>query len=324
MDTNIIVAYKAFIKREYYEFYHLILDDKYQKKLITPFINKYIEVRYYNETNYPREKDIVKRISKELNIVYQNALDNNEDLLKNIHALFGYILYFDDVIILDDNTKLFDILYEDNTITLPKTEEIKNKLILWYKEFLMHKNSFFKVLDNNEFYIEEKRVSSGLYLLNIKSNVKVSYLYSDLAIIKAQESSIVKEDMLSVLLIKTSLMVLNNAIGLDFSRRYIIDYPNTLWEKKKKNNRMLSLIDNTLAKKYIELRISYTDYLNNIDEINELIHAGYTFSLILDDKFEGDTSKFVLFSTLFINHNNEYYDNIYNSKDEINNKIVLL
>ena len=50
MDYNIITEYTTFIKKELLEFYKIALDKAYVKSLIDPFLNKYINVRYYNES----------------------------------------------------------------------------------------------------------------------------------------------------------------------------------------------------------------------------------------------------------------------------------
>ena len=48
MNYNIINQYINYFRKEYLEFFKLILRNNYQKNLCSSFIDKYIEVRYYN------------------------------------------------------------------------------------------------------------------------------------------------------------------------------------------------------------------------------------------------------------------------------------
>ena len=51
MDTNIVSEYLKTLKKELLELYKIIFGDRYKKILIEPFIDKYLIVRYCNETN---------------------------------------------------------------------------------------------------------------------------------------------------------------------------------------------------------------------------------------------------------------------------------
>ena len=137
-------------------------------------------------------------------------------------------------------------------------------------------------------------------------------MYSDLAINKAFTTGTTYEDTLFVLYIKTSELVLKNACGLDFSRRYIVDFAPSLWSKEKKSKQLLHVIDNVLLKKYVEIKVSCTDYENNKEYIDSLIKEGFSFCIVIDDEFDGNISLLLLFSTIYIYENNEYFDIIIN------------
>ena len=61
MEYNIINQYTNFLTREFGNYFKIMLSNKYQKDLCNKFIERYIAVRYYNETNYKKEKDIINR-----------------------------------------------------------------------------------------------------------------------------------------------------------------------------------------------------------------------------------------------------------------------
>ena len=325
MDLNIISEYLKFVKKSLLEFYKIIFENKYQKSLIEPFLDKYIDIRYNNETNYHNIKNLTNRVSKELEPLFiELQSDNNISLLKSIYALFGYIMYFDDAIYFDSSKSLIDYLISDNNLKIEGLTLKKDELNKWLRNFTKGKKDFFRVLETNEYILKEKRIQRGYYNLSLEQNVKISYLYSDTAINKAFTTGNTYEDSLFVLYILASKLVLENAINLDFSRRYSLEFANSLWKKEKKQKRLLEILNNTLAKKYLEIKISLTTYYETKSLIDKLIKEGYLFSLYLDDTFTGKITELYLFSTIFIYKNNEFFDMIINSKEKIPGRIIVL
>ena len=98
MSYNIIEEYLSFLKKSYLNFFKIIFKNKYSKEQSLPFIDRYLNVRYCNETNYYNEKDLIKRVNKELiDLLNKNATEDNVDYLKNVVAVFAYLVYFDDI-----------------------------------------------------------------------------------------------------------------------------------------------------------------------------------------------------------------------------------
>src|SRR5574344_383774 len=251
-DYNIINEYYRHFKNAYFEFYKILLKDDYSKKLIEPFLDKYIEVRYENETEYPRERDAVNRIGKELHQVYDELYtDEFDNVLKNIYSLFGYIVYFDHVIFVEDDSSLLDCFFNDATLRVPRDKETRAKITEWYQNLTKSNAAFFKCLDTKSFTLKEKRIRRSIYELTLDQNVRISNLYSEYAIHKAFTTGIVAEDTLYILYIKATETLLSNAIGLDFSRKYIVKFTPTLWNKEKKKNQLFNILNNTLSKKYL-------------------------------------------------------------------------
>lgn len=323
MEYNVISRYVDFLKREYHNFFKIMFGDKYQKKLCEPFLDRYICVRYFNETSFTSDKDIISRLNKELVDVYDSVVDDdNEEMIKNIVALFGYIIYFDDVCQVIEEAVLINVLAEDEDITIEHDHNIKKDIKAWYINFKKKKEKFNNTIMTRDFDLIEERLYRKIYYLVLKHNVKISNLYSEFAIDKAYNSGLINEDKLFITLILSSLLVLNNAINMDFSRYYVVDMASSLFNKDKKLNRLFNAINNSLAKRNIAMRISYTDYLNNRDKINKLINDGYAFGVIIDDKFDGNLNELILFSYVFVDEENEYYDVLVSQKDKIKSKII--
>ena len=325
MDYNVIEEYISFNREKYLEFFKIILGSHYQKYLCSIFIDRYINVRYYNETNYLTEKDFVNRINKELvDLTKKLADDDNIDDIKNIVALFGYIIYFDDVGIINHDMELINTLVTDDIIKVEKKDDLKQLIKDWYTSLKKGKEIFNNAISTKDFNLLEKRLYKKLNYLELEHNVKISNLYSEYAIDKAYNSGIVNEDKLFVTYILASSLVLNNAINLDFSRYYLVPIASTLFEKEKKFMRLINVINNPLSKKFISIKILYSDYKKNKSIINNLINDGYSFGIELDEKYTGNTSELVLFPYIFVNEDSPEYEMLMREKERLKSKIIKL
>ena len=115
--------------------------------------------------------------------------------------------------------------------------------------------------------------------------------------------------------------VLNNANILDFSKKYIVDFAESIFLKEKKRERLFAILDTTLAKKHVSIKINYSDYLEHRDYINKKIKQGYSFSVVLD-KDEVDLNELVLFSYVYVYEDSELFDIINNNENKVSAKII--
>jgi len=325
MNTNIIVEYTDFIKRQIIEFYNIVLKEQFDKELITPFLEKYILVRYYNETIYSKEKDIIERITKEMEkIVFEITTPENEEQIKNIYSLFGYLLYFDDCYFLEDDKELINLFFRDKILKIDFTDSTKEEIKIFLSEFRNNKIRFSNVLISNQFHLTEKRLKRNYYRLTLGHDVKISSLYSESAIEKAFNTGSINEDKLFVLFIMASNLVLQNAIGLDFTRHYIIDIIPNLYTKDKKIDKLFKTIDNVLTQKYLIFNIKYSDYLIHKEKIDFLIHKGYSFAITIDEDFDEDYNKLIIFSCVLLYKDHEKYDIIKENKNKMTSQLITL
>ena len=325
MTYNIIKEYIDFIKKSYLELFKIIFKNKYDKYLSNMFIDKYISVRYYNETNYPSTKDFLTRINKELvALLEQVSTEENLDYLKNIIALFGYIVYFDDVNYITEDLELINYLVNDDIVKIDDKKDLKKEIKKWYIDFNNKKELFNSVINSKDFYLIESRLYRKLYSLTLEHSVKISNLYSEYAIDKTYNSGIVNEDKAFVTYILASSLVLNNAINLDFSKHYMLPFPSSLFEKEKKMARLLNIIDNDLARKCISIKITYTDYIKNKKVINDLINEGYFFCIELDSKYTGNVTELFLFPYVLVYNDTEEYEMLLRDKENLKSKIIKL
>lgn len=323
MDYNIIDEYVSFVKKEYLEFFKMIFKNNYKKSLCASLLDRYINVRYYDETNYSSEKDFVKRLNKELVDIYKEIVEkNNEEYLKNAIALFGYIIYFDDVFYAEKDLELINSLVNDKNIKIAESDDIKTELKDWYIHLKETKDKFNDSIVSREFRLIEKKLMKKLYYLELEHSVKISNLYSEYAINRAYNTGTVAEDKLFITYILTSFVVLNNALNLDFSVKYVVPFAKSLFEKDKKIQRLIGIFDNPLAKKNIAIRLKYDDYKKYKAKINKLINEGYSFGLDIPDDYSDNINDLVLFTYIFVNKDADIYDTLINEKTLIDTKII--
>ena len=323
MDYNIVDKYINFIRESYIDLFKIIFKNKCNKELSMAFIEKYITVRYYNETNYPGEKDFINRINKELlDLLDKLVLDDNIDDLKNIVALFGYIMYFDDVCVMTKEMEVIDAIINDGVIKISDSENMRLELKEWYLSYNLNKERFHDAINTKKFNLVEEKIYHRLYSLVLEHNVKISNLYSEYAVDKAYNSGVVNEDKLFITYILASNSVLNNAINLYFSRYYLVPLASTLFSKEKKISRLLKILDSPLTKKFIHIKVTYSDYIDNKGFVDKLINSGYSFIMELDSKYSGDSNLLYLFPYIMVMKDSPEYEMLMRDKDYLKSKII--
>jgi len=325
MDYNVILEYVNITKKYYLDFFKIVFKNNYKKNLCVPFIDRYIEVRYYNETNYFSQKDIVKRLNQELVDVYKEISDkDNMDYLKNVVALFGYIIYFDEVCMVDTNMDLINSLMDSKIFKIDDKESTKKELKEWYIKLKNFKDKFNDTLLTKDFSLDETRLDRKLYYIDLKHNVRISNLYSEYAVDKAYNSGVVKEDKLFVMYILLSSEILNDAVNLNFSKKYIVPMFPTLFEKEKKIARLLNVLSNPLAKKLVSIRIDYEVYKKYKSKVDKLINDGYSFALDLNTEYNGNLTELVLFQYIIVDKDSDECEMLIANKGQIKSKIIKL
>ena len=323
MSTNIIQEYLDFLQKSYLSFFKLMLRHRHSKELCSIFLDKYFLVRYSDETNYPSIKDFTERLNRELIDVLSSFDDKaNKNILKDIVALFGYIMYFDDICPILKEGELIDYIANSDLIKIEDRDHLAERLRTWYVGLKCDKALFEDAFISKDFSLMEKRLYRSLYTTELKHNVKISNLYSEYAIEKVYTSGIVNEDKSFITYILLSFLVLNNAINLDFSKKYVVELPATLFEKEKKLERLINILNSTLAKKHVFMRLLYSDYIKYKDLIDKYISEGYSFILEIDSSFSGNTMELILFPYLLVHKESTELEIIMKKKEHIRSKIV--
>ena len=321
----IFEEYIKFVDNFLVNYYKLLLYSRYEKRLVKPFIDKYIDVRYYNKY-VVNEPNFTQRLNKELNNIAKEVIVENPEKIekvKNVFALFSYVLFIDGCTKYSDLNSLLKTLYTDSHITLKYEEQTKKDMNTLVREFINKKVQFFKLFNTNEFFIRGKKYDN-VYIVNLGQNCNLSKLYSDYAVEKAYNSPLVIENRIYLTILMVSSKVLSEVIALNFKNNYIIDFPVSLLTKSKKILRFLKALDNDLLRSKIHLRFKYCDFKFYRKEILGLINQDYSVCLELDETYDMNFDHLFLFSYILVNKKYKYYDIIINSKEDVKTEIISL
>ena len=317
--------YVKFVDTFLINYFKLLLSTKYEKGLVKPFIDKYIDVRYYNKYVVKDDK-FTNRLNKELNNIAKELLEENsgkEDKIKNVFALFSYVLYIDGCLHYSDLNVLLKTLFSDKNITLEYSDATKKELNSSIREYINKKVAFFKLFNAEEFYLKGRKYTENVYHVDLGQNCNVSKLYSEYAVEKAYNSDVVFENRTYLTILMCSSKILSEAISLNFNNTYVVDFPASLLEKPKKIIRFLIALDDDLLRTKICIKFSYRDYKEYKKDIKNLINQDYSVCLELDETYDIDFDDLFLFTYVIVHKKYKYYQNVIDNKDEVKTNIIV-
>ena len=321
----IFEEYIKFVDNFLVNYFKVLLSSTYEKGLVKPFIDKYIAVRYYNKFVI-NEPNFTDRLNKELNNIAREVMEANPEKgekVKNVFALFSYVLFIDGCTHFSDLNSLLKTLFTDENIKLEYSDANKKEFNALVREYINKKVAFFRLFQSDEFFIKGRNYGN-VYIVDLGQNCNVSKLYSDYAIEKAYNSSVVVENRTYLTIIMIASKILSDVIALNFNTVYIVDFPPSLLEKSKKIVKYLRALDDDLLRSKVHLKFYYRDYKLYKKEILGLINQGYTVCLELDETYDIDFEDLFLFSYILVDKKYGYYDNIINNKDDVKTEIISL
>ncbi len=287
--NNVIEKYTDFIKEQFVFFGKQVLDKYYVASIFDTLVNEYISVRYYNR--YPSKGNVTTTINYYVKNKIKELKETNENKIKNIEFMediFNYLIFLDTDIENNEVNRVEKLL-----CGLRKQKYNIEEPLEFSKDYKMYnkiKKDYIKAFESNDFYLEYKLTKKkNLFDISINHNVKMPDLYSSKVINKVYNSGIIAEDKLFIEYNLINIKILEEIINYDYSTNYLIDFNVSLFDKKEKINRLLKIIDNDITKEKLCFKISYTDFLNNKDDIFKLINKGYNFALIKDENYKEDS-----------------------------------
>lgn len=331
MTINIIEQYLELTKKQINTYMKMVLGREYNQKYCDMFVQKYINVRYYNfyendVNNTVRKKILFYLKQTEEDLIINNI--NDREIIENTRLFFYYNMYFDKVISYKDFDKLIDKIKKLREKVLNIFEDDFEKNISYeMKSFMEQKENLLNKFKSDVFSIKISNYSkSNIYRVNIKNNIKFPEIYSEFIINKAFNIGLINEDKLVVEYYLTTIKVIDDIIKSNFKKQYIVEFADTLLEKSKKLKSLLNCLNNSIIQDKITLKIKYENLEKNKEVIYELMKNGYKFAIILDNSFESDYKNIEMlkmFKFVLVSEDLECYKDIMSNKKILKNIIEI-
>lgn len=315
------------------------------KTIKNEFIEGYIDARYYSSC-------------KDINVVYNNRnkvkkldetlLDISRDIVKKYKGsdtkYEEKVLLFNDifgVVNFIDNTNRDLTLKEKRNVYFKKIkkelnfDEVDDRKVKGFVDEIIkvQKLHFGMIkytldrLDTNLFKANYSSLSSkNMYAVMLDHNIAFSKIYSDYIVDKTYTEGIVAEDKIQVLLTLLSKELVTNMLNGDFSKKYVIYIPESVYKKDNKLDDIFEMFSDEFAKSSIIVLVEYSNLSDNKDIIKKLIKQGYHFAININDtaKFKvSDQVMFEMADNLFISNKNPFKESVllFLNKD-MHNKII--
>lgn len=313
---NIGQNYINYIEKKYKKILSILLGKNYVAKTTLLFLKDYINIRYYEDIDL--EKDDLKEVVLERLYDLKSLLSRTKttNCLENIIPCFDVIFYIDNV---DKEIDVNDYLKD-------LENDQKQDVLELMKEIDLKREKYFSLLDDNKFKLDEQLIGiiKKINITSLSYNIKFSKLFSDYAIEKAYNYGIINEDKLYVQYTMVAFEILIAKFNNEKIGHYILEFNTDLLSKNKKLYKLIDIIDNSLIKNYVSIKVLYSDYLKYMDNIQDLIKKGINVSLILDDEFICDKvhlEQLVVFDKVLIDMKYKCYDYVKNNKKSVKSNI---
>ncbi len=286
MSCNIVGEYVDFSRKCIKKYLKIILERYFDEDVYDDLVNAYINTRYYNmyfEVSERFEVNIVYYLKKSLEHFKDDAVYKKK--ARYMFHVFKFILYFD---VVRECDSVRELIKEINNFRIKldlKDDDFESKFYNILKDDLNAKREFIESFDDKNFSINYVKVKDKIFDCILNHNLKFSKLYSEYAINKVFNSKDIDEQKLFVTYPLVGTRILQDIIKGNFSKKYLVSYSLSLKSRPKKKKRLLNIIDDDIVKEKIFLKINFSDYLDNKDEVYSLTKAGFRIAVILDDGF---------------------------------------
>ncbi len=267
----------------------LILKSKYDKDITEELVETYLEARYLNsgaddkiKIFYRKIYDAVKREANEM----IKAKKEDQDKIENCLFVFQYLFYFDFV----RNNMSVDEVIDDITekrvskFNLKSAEndnfniDFKNLVNFDMQDALDYIDNF----DTSKFLIDYARISkknSNINRVNFYYNFDFPEIFNRAMVEETFNTDIIAEDKLFVEYSMIAATALREVLAGNFKRVYVVDFAPSLFNKAKKLNQVLEIINNPGAQEKIILEIKFDDFMEHKNDVFKLMKKGFKFCL---------------------------------------------
>ena len=334
MTYNIMAEYIDYTKKFLQELLEEYFKEQYDKEIAKEYIDTYIVARYSNYGGNEKQRVFYRRIYSALQKKSQeleyNADEEKHKIIKNMLETFQYIFYIDFVRPIKIELKEFiNQMYEKRIekFEMKRDGTLRDNLYKMIKNFREEKEKYLKSFESEDFelVITKYPLIKDVYKVNLKYNFKLPYIFSSQAIEDVYNENIVNEDKFIIEYLMLTVFNIRMILEGKFNTQYLIDFPMSLFEKTKKLDQALRIINDPIIQDKIKIKIKYRDFIIHRNEIYELMKSGYKFAVIIDDSFiisKEHIKKLEIFEFVILSKKLEYYEEFKEYADQLENLII--
>ena len=334
MTYNIMAEYIDYTKKFLEKFMKEFFKDEYDEEISNEYIETYIEARYNNYGGNENQRVFYRRIYSALKKSEERLKYNQDEekhkLIKNMLEVYQYIFYIDFVRTIRVELREFINDMYDKRITkfeMKRDGVLRDNLYRMIKEFRDSKEKYLKKFDSDDFELEINKyhLIKDVYKVNLNYKFKLPYIFSDKAIEDVYNENIINEDKLLIEYLMLTVFNIRMILEGKFNTQYLVDFPVSLFEKTKKLEQALRIINDPSIQEKIKIKIKYRDFIVNRDKIYELMKNGYKFAVIIDDSFiisKEHMKRLEIFNYVIVSKKLEYFDEFQENAQLLENIII--
>ena len=321
MAHNIFREYVDYDKKVLKEYINTITAKKINNKVCNLIVNVYTDSRYYNSFE-PVKNNFIDNVEY---YVLGNYLSKyaKTDKRKSLPHIIDSLILLRYISLLEiDNKKGkekkvskfeegFKNKYQNSGVLI-------NELIRKIKDNIRRKEKYIEKLAAEDFSVSKKNTDrEKIFEIFLDNSVKMPDIYSDIAVNRVYNSGLIYEDRMLVLYLLTVRELLIDSINREYDNKYLVEFPVSLLEKRNKLVNLLRIIENDYLKERMILKIRYSEYKNYKEQCDKLIHEGYSFAVIIDEKIKGSLTLLKVFTYILLNEKTDKtrfseFDNVIN------------
>ncbi len=322
MSINVINEYIDFSKKNIQTYAQKIMGKYFDEEVFKELLEVFLSLRYYGYSpDYPDKdfKDLDECLKNKAFHIFDITLLTKEEV-DNSYNTFKYAIYLDSLLQQEVQTYEYVDSFRQSRFGLVE-EKFVNELEKLIDEKLTSRKKFIESFATEEFELLYRQTKiNNLYDVTLTYHIDFPEIYSEVAIQKAFDKDLIKEQRLFVNYTLLSVHVLENILQGKYESNYLIDFDLSITKKKNKIKRLLNIIDNDIMKEKTSFKVSHEVYLEYKKQVLELIKNGYNFAIIIDDTYENleeNEIKMNLFKYIIIPEEKYYYPELQDNENVI-------
>jgi hypothetical protein len=287
------------------------------------FAINYIDAKYYNyyeeDNNETNKKSLMLRLEKTINNVsiglvkkYKGNNHKYEAIVNEYAQVFMLIANLekakDSIEEIGARRDLYKKLLTKYSKEFDeyKIDTLIKQVIIIQKKYADLLEKFVEKLETNLFNLDIEKIAAKnkIYGLKLEHNISFSKVYSSYVIDKTYEQGIVAEDKISVLVTLLLIQLIKDMTTFDFCKKYVFYIPESLYDKEKKFEKLLKMIEDKYSKENTAILITFEELLKHKVFIKKIKKSGYKFALVFSKDSnikEKDCGNLYIADYIFVN-----------------------